>query len=87
MKGRDPLNAGRVDRDGSNNTTTTISQYRSHLQVTLYPTLHGVRWEILSNIIDTGTPTENAVESSSRSREFAVVAHRPFRPFSKSFSF
>ncbi len=39
MKGRDPLNAGRVDRDGSNNTTTTISQYRSHLQVTRYPTL------------------------------------------------
>ena len=39
MKGRDPLIAGRVDRDDSNNTTTTISQYRSHLQVTRYPTL------------------------------------------------
>ena len=45
--GRDPL-MGRESRpSNSADTTTTIHQNRSHLQVTLYSTLHGVRWEIL----------------------------------------
>ena len=52
--GRDPLMSRESRPSNSADTTTTIHQNRSHLQVTLSSTLHGVRWEILLFNIDTG---------------------------------